>query len=112
MRPFARFAWGLLAYDVAVVAWGAFVRASGSGAGCGRHWPLCNGEFVPHAPRVATLIELSHRVSSGTALVGTLALLAWAIRSYPPGHRVRFGAYASTALMIGEALIGAGLVLF
>ena len=67
MRPLARFAWGLLVYDVAVVAWGAYVRATGSGAGCGRHWPMCNGEIVPRAPRVETLIELSHRISSGGA---------------------------------------------
>ena len=88
MTRFARFAWGLLAYDVAVVAWGVYVRATGSGAGCGRHWPLCNGEVVPRAPRVQTLVELSHRLSSGTALVLTAVLLVWALRAYPRGHVV------------------------
>ncbi|MGH7436927.1 MAG: COX15/CtaA family protein, partial [Polyangiaceae bacterium] len=81
--PFARFAWGLLAYDVAVVVWGAFVRATGSGAGCGRHWPTCNGDFVPRAPRLETLIEMSHRASSGLAFLLTAVLLGWALRSYP-----------------------------
>jgi heme A synthase len=108
----ARFAWSLLAYEVLVVAWGAYVRATGSGAGCGRHWPTCNGEMLPRAARVETLIELSHRVSSAGALAGTLALLAWALRVYPPGHRVRRGAGVTASLMIAEALIGAGLVLF
>jgi heme A synthase len=112
MRPIARFAWGLLGYDVAVVAWGAYVRASGSGAGCGRHWPLCNGEIVPRAPRAETLIELSHRVSSGGAFALTLILLVWAIRVYPRGHLVRRGAWTTVGLMSAEALIGAGLVLF
>ncbi len=112
MSKLARFAWGLLAYDLAVVAWGAFVRASGSGAGCGRHWPMCNGEIVPRAPRIETLIELSHRLSSGVAFVLTVVLLVWALRAYPAGHRVRRGAGVSTALMAAEALIGAGLVLF
>jgi|HubBroStandDraft_2_1064218.scaffolds.fasta_scaffold160336_2 heme A synthase len=112
LSPFARFAWGLLGYDVLVVAWGAFVRATGSGAGCGRHWPMCNGEVIPRAPRVETLIELSHRVSSGAGLVATLALAVWAGRAFPAGHRVRKGAYATAALMCAEALIGAGLVLF
>ena len=112
LSRFARFAWGLLAYDVAVVAWGAYVRATGSGAGCGRHWPLCNGQVVPRAPRVQTLVELSHRLSSGLAMAGTLALLVWALRAYPRGHRVRRGAAASMTLMMFEALIGAGLVLF
>jgi heme A synthase len=109
---FARFAWGLLAYDVAVAAWGAYVRATGSGAGCGRHWPLCNGEVVPRAPRVETLVELSHRVSSGAALVATLVLFGWALRAYPARHVVRRAAAASAAFMVAEALIGAALVLF
>jgi heme A synthase len=112
LSPFARFSWSLLGYDVLVVAWGAFVRATGSGAGCGRHWPMCNGEVIPRAPRVETLIELSHRVSSGVGLVATLVLAAWAARAFPADHRVRKGAYTTAALMCAEALIGAGLVLF
>src|SRR5204862_8180034 len=112
MPRLARFAWSVLGWNVAVILWGAYVRASGSGAGCGAHWPLCNGEIVPHEPRVATLIELGHRLSSGVALVVvfTLAVLAW--RAYPRGHRVRQGAVTSAILISFEALIGAGLVLF
>jgi heme A synthase len=112
MPRFARFAWTLLAYDVAVVLWGAYVRATGSGAGCGRHWPLCNGEVLPRAARVETLVELSHRLSSGVVLVGTLALLVWAWRAYPPGHRVRKGAAWTSVFAASEAAIGAALVLF
>lgn len=108
---FARFAWALLAYDVAVVAWGAYVRASGSGAGCGRHWPTCNGEVVPRALPLERLIEFSHRVTSGLAFLFTAVLLAWAFIAFPRGHRVRGGAIASMALMAAEAVIGAGLVL-
>jgi len=109
---FARFAWGVLAYDLAVVAWGAYVRATGSGAGCGRHWPLCNGEIVPQSPRIQTLVELSHRVSSGVALVLSAALLVWALRAFPRGHLVRKGAAVGMGLMLMEAGIGAALVLF
>ncbi len=112
MTRFARFAWGLLAYDIGVAAWGAYVRATGSGAGCGRHWPLCNGEVMPRAPRMETLVELSHRVSSGAALVLTVGLLAWSRRSYPRGHCVRAGATTATAFMVTEAALGAALVLF
>jgi heme A synthase len=109
---FARFAWTLLAYDIAVVVWGAYVRATGSGAGCGRHWPLCNGEVLPRAPRVETVVELSHRLTSGVVVVATLAMLVWAWRVYPRGHRVRKGASWSCAFALSEAAIGAGLVLF
>ncbi len=112
MRAFTRFAWSVLAVNLAVVAWGAFVRATGSGAGCGRHWPTCNGEILPRAPAVATAIEFAHRASSGIALLLVVALVAWAVRVAPAGHPARRAAWASLALMITEALVGAGLVLF
>src|SRR3974390_2326265 len=110
MPAFARFAWGLLGYDVAVAAWGAYVRATGSGAGCGRHWPTCTGQVVPHAPGVKTLIEYSHRLSSGGAVLLTLLLLVWARIAFPPGHRVRGAAATAMLFMLTEALIGGGLV--
>src|SRR5512147_2327182 len=91
-RAFVRFAWGVLAYNVLVVLWGAYVRATGSGAGCGSHWPLCNGEVVPRAPALATAIEFAHRSSSGLALISVLALAVWAWRAFPRGHAARLGA--------------------
>src|SRR3954471_23520600 len=112
MTRFARFAWGVLAYNLLVIAWGAFVRASGSGAGCGRHWPLCNGEVVPRAPAVATIIEATHRVTSGIALVLVVALAVWAWRALPQRHPGRRAAVMSAVFVFGEALIGAALVLF
>lgn len=111
MRPFARFAWLVLLYTLAVIAWGAYVRATGSGAGCGRHWPTCNGVVVPRAPSAATLIEFSHRVTSGFALLLVVGLAVWAFRVYPRRHVVRRAAVASVVLMVTEALVGAGLVL-
>lgn len=110
-RRFAQFAWTVLGANVIVVLWGAFVRATGSGAGCGSHWPLCNGEILPRAPEIETLIELSHRLTSGVALIMVVALAPWAWRAFPRGHRVRKAAMVSLLLMIVEALIGAGLVL-
>ena len=77
---FSRFAWGVLVYILLVVLWGAYVRATGSGAGCGGHWPMCNGEIVPQSPAAATIIEYSHRVWSGLALVAVTLLCVWAFR--------------------------------
>ena len=107
-----KFAWTVLAYNLLVIVWGAFVRASGSGAGCGRHWPLCNGEVVPSAKSVATVIEASHRVTSGIALAAVVVLMVWTLRAMPRGHRSRRASIFSTVFIFGEALIGAGLVLF
>jgi heme a synthase len=109
---FTRFAWAMLAWNVLVVLWGAYVRASGSGAGCGSHWPLCNGEVVPAAPRIQTIIEFTHRVMSGIALVGVAALWLWSRMSFARSSRVRRMALASFVFLLVEALLGAGLVLF
>jgi len=110
-RP-ARFAWGVLGYNLAVIVWGAYVRASGSGAGCGSHWPLCNGEVLPRAASVPTMVEFSHRASSGLALLSVIGLLIWTIRATCAGHPARRGAWASVFFMLTEAAVGAGLVLF
>lgn len=110
--PFRRFAWSVLGYDLAVIVWGAYVRATGSGAGCGRHWPTCQGEVIPRSPAVETLIELTHRVTSGLAFLLVVALLVWARRLLAPGHPARKAAALSLAFMVTEALLGAGLVLF
>ena len=112
MDRFARYAWLTLAYNVAVILWGAVVRATGSGAGCGSHWPLCNGEVMPRSPRIETVIELSHRLTSGIALLLVVGLLVLAFRKRPRGHAARKAAVASMLLMLGEAAVGAGLVLF
>jgi heme A synthase len=112
LSRFAWYAWGVLAYNILVILWGAFVRATGSGAGCGSHWPSCQGEIVPWSAQTATLIEFTHRLSSGLALFLVIGLLVWAFRIYPPGHRVRRGAVLSLFFIIMEALVGAGLVLF
>jgi heme A synthase len=108
---FASYAWLVLAFNLLVILWGAVVRATGSGAGCGSHWPLCDGAVLPHDPAVATLIELSHRLTSGLALLLVIGLAAGAWRRHPPGHRVRRGAACSVLFIFTEALIGAGLVL-
>ena len=110
-KTFARYAWAVLAYNVGVVLWGAFVRATGSGAGCGNHWPLCNGTATPHSASAATIIEFTHRVTSGLDLVLVALLVVWAFRRFPRPHPVRLGATLSALFLITEALIGAALVL-
>jgi heme A synthase len=112
LTGFAKFAWIVLGYNLAVILWGAYVRASGSGAGCGSHWPLCNGEIIPRSPKIETLIEYSHRLTSGLALILVVILLVWAVRSFTTKHPARIAAFLSIAFMITEALIGAGLVVF
>jgi heme A synthase len=112
LSRFVIYAWGVVAWNLLVILWGAYVRASGSGAGCGSHWPLCNGEVLPDASQVHTLIEFTHRLMSGLTLMLVIGLAVWAFRAYPKRHAVRAGATLSTFFIFTEALIGAGLVLF
>jgi heme A synthase len=111
-RRFSYYAWGVLAWLLLVILWGAFVRATSSGAGCGSHWPLCNGVVLPRSPAAETLIELSHRLTSALAGLLVIGLLAWAFRAFPKGHRVRKGAAWTMAFILTEGLIGAVIVLF
>lgn len=111
LTRFAKYAWFVLAFNLGVILWGAYVRATGSGAGCGSHWPLCNGEVIPKSQQVETLIEFTHRASSGIAFLLVLGMLIWAWRKFPQRHRIRSVALFSMVFMITEALVGAGLVL-
>ena len=104
-------AWSVLAYNLAVILWGALVRATGSGAGCGGHWPLCNGDVLPEISRSATAIEFTHRMMSGAALMAVVALFGWAWKVLPQRHPSRRWAAWSLVFICTEALIGAALVL-
>jgi cytochrome c oxidase assembly protein subunit 15 len=106
-----RFAWGVLAFFIATILWGAVVRATGSGAGCGDHWPLCNGTVMQQSPTLHTVIEFSHRVSAGaidSILVLTLAVWTW--RRTGAGHLARWAIGASIFLTVTEGALGAVLV--
>lgn len=108
MTKLIRFAWFVLLFNVGVILLGALVRATGSGAGCGRSWPLCQGEIVPELSG-ATAVEFTHRSASGVALVLVLvlAVLVWRLGKQP----ARTGAVISLVAIVGEALIGAAIVL-
>ena len=105
-----RFAWGVLAYFIAVILWGGLVRATGSGAGCGDHWPLCNGTMIQHSARIDTMIEFTHRITSGLSFFSVVALLWWTFARTARGHLARAAAIASVAFTLIEAAIGAFLV--
>jgi heme a synthase len=110
-RLLSRFAWVVLVYNVAVILFGAVVRATSSGAGCGDHWPLCNGVVVQSHPRLATLIELTHRMTSGVTVIAILLLLVWTFRRTLAGHLARITTAAAAVFIFNEALLGALLVL-
>jgi heme A synthase len=110
LNRFASYAWLVVAANLFVIVWGAYVRASFSGDGCGSHWPLCNGEVLPVNGLAKTLVELTHRLTSGVALLLVVGLVWRARRLFPRGHRVRRGAFWSLVFILIEALIGAALV--
>jgi heme A synthase len=100
----------VLGWNLAVVLWGALVRATGAGAGCGNHWPLCNGVVLPQSPGIKTVIEFTHRAMTGLDGIVVVILVVWAFRAFPRGHTVRLGATLSGVFLITESLLGAMLV--
>lgn len=109
---FTLFAWATLAFTLAVILWGNVVQATGSGNGCGAHWPTCDGALIPKGSSLAQFIEFFHRATSGISLLLVLGLAAWSRRAFPKGHLVRLGAGLAVLFILTESLLGAGLVLF
>jgi len=105
-----RFAWAVLVYFIAVILWGSLVRATGAGAGCGNHWPLCNGTVIQHSPTANTIIEFTHRVTSGLSFFSAVGLLIWTLKGTARGHLARPAAVAAVAFTLIEAILGALLV--
>lgn len=96
----------------AQVVFGAVVRITGSGLGCGDHWPDCYGAYTPAHRGVALLVEISHRYGAAALSIAVLALFitAWTKRgeegvSGPSGALRPAG--AALALVIAAALFGA-----
>ena len=110
--PLTRYAWAVIGYTLLVILFGAVVRITGSGAGCGQHWPTCHGEIAHLPERLETVIELSHRVTSGLSLILVAVLWVACRRVLPGGHLARKAAGFSVLFLVIEALLGAGLVLF
>jgi heme a synthase len=111
-RFFARFAFAVLLYNLPVILWGAYVRVSFSGDGCGANWPTCNGQIIPQAMAAPMAIEFTHRAMTSVDTIAVLALVVWAFFAFPKKHAVRRYASFSLIFLLIEALLGAGLVLF
>lgn len=111
MTRLARFAWITLAVNIVTIIGGMIVRSTGSGAGCGRHWPQCQGEIVPGFTEFETIVEFSHRMVSGLALLTVMTLIVWVFRSQPKGSQRRKAAFTAGVAIIIESLLGAWLVL-
>lgn len=109
-RGAERFAWGVVGYNILVILWGAVVRATGSGAGCGNHWPLCNGQVIPLSPRMDTIVEFTHRCMTGGATFAVVGMLLWTFRATVKGQAARVAAVVSGVLLLNEAFLGAMLV--
>ncbi|MBV9500904.1 MAG: COX15/CtaA family protein [Acidobacteriaceae bacterium] len=110
-KRFALFAWAVLAYNIPVILWGAYVRVSFSGDGCGAHWPFCNGQVIPQHMAAPMAIEFTHRLMTSIDTFAAIALVVWAFLFFPRRHAVRRYAVFSLVFLLIEALLGAGLVL-
>lgn len=99
-------------YTLLVILWGAWVRISHSGDGCGDTWPLCHGQMIPEALQKKTWVEYSHRLMSGIYGILVIYFYWQARRLFPKKSTARGYALLTLIFMITEALLGAKLVLF
>ncbi len=129
-RRFAPLAWTAATFTYLLIILGAIVRITGSGLGCGEHWPLCNGKLLPPLD-LPTIIEYGHRLVAGavSVLVTALAAYAWLLRREtrngkretfsgptalhrpPPSstvlHRPGVAAYVALTLLVLQVGLGA-----
>ena len=131
-RRFTRLAWTAATFTYLLIILGAIVRITGSGLGCGEHWPLCNGKLLPPLD-LPTMIEYGHRLAAAavSGLVTALAAYAWCLRrdagyemrdaeapdatraAHPPSripHPDRPGVAAYVGLMLLVLQVGLGAV--
>lgn len=116
LTAFAKYAWFVLGYNVVVILWGVFLRASKSGDGCGQHWLTCGGEVIPSAPELKTVIEFSHRITSALDGLFVIVLVGWAIRRWYVNRdslslQLSKTAVGALVFVLIEGALGAGLVL-
>ena len=109
-RALRNFSWCVLAYFIAVILWGTVTRATGAGAGCGDHWPLCNGTLIQQSPTLDAMIEFAHRITSGISFFAIVGLAIWTFAATARGHLARRFALAAIFFTLVEAAIGALLV--
>ncbi len=101
----------ILGYSVLVIIFGAFVRASLSGDGCGVHWPDCYGSILPKGAPLQTYIELTHRTTSGFLIILSAALALASFRIFPKSSLFRKAGLLTLVSVLVSAAIGAALVL-
>src|SRR5256885_1659628 len=114
-RRFTRLAWAAAACTYLLIVLGALVRISGSGLGCGEHWPRCFGRWFPPLNDIGTLIEWNHRLFAGlvTVLVVAVAAVAWwdsrslSLRSEPASPLAALG---GTSASLPLSLVAVGLL--
>ena len=110
-KVFRVYSWFLVGYNIIVIMWGAVVRATGSGAGCGNHWPLCNGEIVPQLERIETKIELFHRLTTSLDGLLVIILVFFAYRLYTRKSTIFKWAFTALVFILIEGFLGRMLVI-
>lgn len=110
-KNLSRYAWVLVYYTLFVIVWGAWVRISHSGDGCGNSWPLCDGALFPKEAETKTWIEYFHRLTSGFYGIVVMHLFYLTRKYFPPASQQRTWGLATLILMLIEAGLGAALVL-
>ena len=110
-RPqLTKFSLSLYVYTLFIILWGAWVRISKSGDGCGDSWPLCDGALIPKAQSWATWFEYFHRFTTGLFGLLVIYLFYIGLKHYRKETAVWRLCILIFVFTVIEALIGALLV--
>jgi heme a synthase len=97
---------------ILILLGGALVTKTGSGMGCGRSWPLCNGKFLPTEITPELIIELAHRLVSGAVGLMVLVLSIWAWKAIGHIRETKFLSFLSLFFLVLQGLVGAAAVMW
>jgi protoheme IX farnesyltransferase len=105
LRAYRGTALGAAALAFGLIVLGGVVRITGSGLGCGDHWPLCNGQWFPPLD-LPTLIEIGHRWVAALVSVAVLGLAVVAWRQHRANRELRGPATLAVVLLVIQVLLG------
>ena len=91
---------------------GALVTKTESGMGCGRTWPLCNGQLIPDEITIELVIELAHRIVSGLVGMMVIILSIWSWKSIGHIRETKFLSALAFSFLLFQGLVGAAAVVW
>jgi heme A synthase len=95
-----------------LIVFGAVVRVTDSGLGCGNEWPTCHGSLIPPLDNITAVIEWLHRAFAVFIGLFGIVTLIQAVRAFRRRNRLVLMATLTAALLFAaQSMLGALVVI-